>query len=134
MAANARQSVMAVRRANGAGHGSGSVVTQFKPGQVANPKGRTKGSRDRLQRNFVDALAADFEQHGAGVIKIARMERPTEYLKIIASVLPRELVLEESNLSSFSDAELDALKRLLADEATAPVLEIEARQGDEKEG
>jgi hypothetical protein len=106
------------------GGADGSLATQFKPGQVANPKGRTRGSRDRLQRGFVDALVADFEEHGPGAIRICRMETPGAYLNIIAKVIPQELLVE-SDLSSLSDDELDALKRLLAEEAAAPVLEIE---------
>ena len=52
------------------------------------------------------ALAADFAEHGAGVIKIARIEKPIEYLKVIASVLPKEIVVEQSVLADLSDEEL----------------------------
>jgi hypothetical protein len=103
---------------------NGSAVTQFKPGQVPNPRGRPKGSRDRLQRSFIDALTADFEEHGPGAIRICRMEQPAQYLNVIAKVIPQELLVE-SDLSSFTDAELAALRRVLAEEALAPVIEIE---------
>jgi hypothetical protein len=51
----------------------------FKPG-AANTAGRPRGSRNRLQGDFLRALAADFAEHGEGVIAIARIERPVEYL------------------------------------------------------
>jgi hypothetical protein len=51
-------------------------------------------------------LAADFAEHGAGVIKIARVEKPVEYLKIIASVLPKEILVEQTILADLSDDEL----------------------------
>ena len=64
------------------------------------------GSRNKLQGDFLKALAADFAEHGAGVIKIARIEKPIEYLKVIASVLPKEIVVEQSVLADLSDEEL----------------------------
>jgi hypothetical protein len=68
--------------------------------------GRRAGSRNKLQTDFLVALAADFAEDGAGVIKIARIEKPVEYLKVIASVLPRELQIETSALSDMSDEDL----------------------------
>ena len=63
-----------------------------------NGGGRRAGSRNKLQTDFLEALAADFAEHGAGVIRIARVEKPIEWLKLIASVLPKEIVLEQSVL------------------------------------
>ena len=40
------------------------------------------------------------------MIKIARIEKPIEYLKVIASVLPKEIVVEQSVLADLSDEEL----------------------------
>jgi len=76
---------------------------QFLPGNG----GRQHGSRNRLQAAFVEELAKDFEEHGPGVIKIVRVERPSDYLKIIASVLPKEWLLPDTGpLSDLSDDEL----------------------------
>jgi hypothetical protein len=65
----------------------GSEATQFKPDQ---PKmgGRRKGSRNRISAALMEALAEDFEAHGAEAIKITRVEKPSEYLKICASLIP----------------------------------------------
>ncbi len=84
-----------------------SVATQFKPGWQGGP-GRAKGSRNKLQKNFVEALAADFEEHGIGAIRIVRVEEPARYLQIISSVLPREFVVETS-LDGIDDDELETL-------------------------
>ena len=35
-----------------------------KPGEVRNPTGRPKGSRNKLSDAFLQALANDFEAHG----------------------------------------------------------------------
>lgn len=72
--------------------------------------GRQAGSRNRLQAKFLDALLDDFKEHGVGVVRIVRAEEPTQYLKIIASVLPKEFLLADAALDDLSDDEvLEAL-------------------------
>jgi hypothetical protein len=77
---------------------------QFQPGNRSG--GRPVGARNKLQRDFLEALATDFAEHGPGVIRIARIEKPVEYLKVIASVLPKELVVEQNILADVTDEEL----------------------------
>ena len=71
--------------------------------------GRKRGARDRISSKFLTELADDFEKNGHGVVAICRVEKPVEDLKIIASVLPRELEITDSRLQEIDDAELDAL-------------------------
>jgi hypothetical protein len=78
----------------------------FQPGNNANPKGRPKGSRNKLGEQFLAALQTDFETHGVKVIKKVREERPHEYLKVVASILPKELDLGISPYDSMTDAQL----------------------------
>lgn len=78
----------------------------FKPGQSGNPLGRPKGSRNRLSEDFVAAMCADFDEHGADVIAVVRAEKPADYLKIIASILPKELHVKDASLDDMSDGEL----------------------------
>jgi hypothetical protein len=68
--------------------------------------GRVAGSRNKLQATLIDALAKDFEEFGEGVIRIVRIEEPTNYLRICVSVLPKEFIVSESELDKMSDAEL----------------------------
>jgi len=70
--------------------------------------GRTSGTRNKFSKKFDEALLRDFEDHGEGAIKIARIERPTEYLKLIASRFPIEFQFTDSRLKELSDDELDA--------------------------
>ena len=68
-------------------------MTRGRPwakGQSGNPAGRPAGSRNRLGEKFIDALAADFEAHGAQVIVKVREECPSAYLRIVAGLLPNE--------------------------------------------
>jgi hypothetical protein len=73
---------------------------------LAGSGGRPTGSRNRLQQDFMKALADDFAKHGTGVINIVRVEQPASYLKIIATVLPKELILTDNVLGDMTDEEL----------------------------
>jgi hypothetical protein len=78
--------------------------SQFKPGH----SGRPKGSRNKLCRAMLDDLMADWAEGGPAAIKIMRIERPSEYVRAMISILPKELILE-SGLADIGDAELDSL-------------------------
>jgi Family of unknown function (DUF5681) len=74
---------------------TGNNRGQWQPGQSGNPTGRPKGARSKLGEHFLKALAEDFATHGIGVIEPVRQERPHEYLKIIATILPKQMQLED---------------------------------------
>jgi hypothetical protein len=83
-----------------------------KPGEVRNPAGRPKGSRNRLSEAFLAALAGDFLQHGEGVIQKVRETRPHDYLRVIAATLPKQFEMESTKpVEELTDAELTAIIR-----------------------
>jgi hypothetical protein len=47
-----------------------------------------------LSTALIEAMAKDFEEHGQGAIRICRVERPHEYLKIYASIVSPMLRIE----------------------------------------
>jgi hypothetical protein len=81
----------------------------FQPGNRANPAGKPKGAKNRLNLSFLTALAEDFEQHGIEAIRICRIERPSDYVKIVAGLMPKEFTFEDNRLGDLSDDELDAV-------------------------
>ncbi|WP_181180178.1 DUF5681 domain-containing protein [Mesorhizobium sp. B2-1-3A] len=79
---------------------------KFKPGQSGNPNGRPKGSRNALGEAFLEAMHEDFKTHGAAVIAQVREEKPDQYLKVVASILPKDLNVNVNHLNELSDDEL----------------------------
>jgi Family of unknown function (DUF5681) len=84
---------------------------QWQPGQSGNPNGRPIGSRNKLNEKFILALHDDFAKHGTAVIEKVRETRPEIYLKIIASILPRELHFRSAGV--FDDMTDEALRDLI---------------------
>jgi hypothetical protein len=76
-------------------------ATQFKPGEG----GRPKGSRNKLGEAFISALQADFREHGDEAIRRTREEKPAEYIKVLAGILPKEIEIRRP-LEDLSDDEL----------------------------
>lgn len=79
----------------------------FVPGDPrANKTGRPKGSRNKLGEDFLKALHEDFIEHGVEAIEACRNGDPVQYVKVIASILPKELNVTIDPLDELSDDEL----------------------------
>ena len=81
-----------------------------KPFQPGHEKlgGRKKGSRNKLSTDFIAALADDFADSGPEAIRIMRIEKPSEYARVIASILPKEFEINDNRLKDIPDDQLDA--------------------------
>lgn len=73
----------------------------FKPGNSMG--GRKKGSRSKLGEAFLSDLLEDWEEHGMYALRACRIEEPATYCRIVASILPKEINLndEERVLEKF---------------------------------
>src|SRR5262249_37574996 len=85
-----------------------SGLKSFTP-ETAPRNGRRLGSRNKLAHSFVEALQREFEAHGEATIRAVRVDRPVEFLKIIASILPKEFEIVDSRLKDVPDEQLDAI-------------------------
>lgn len=81
------------------------VTGRFRTGNPGGP-GRRKGARDKLQYDFLAALADDFARCGVGAIRRVRNNRPHDYLKIIASLMPKQVEIEAKPFEEVPDEEL----------------------------
>jgi Family of unknown function (DUF5681) len=81
-------------------------LTPWQPGQSGNPAGRPRGSRNRLGEAFVDDLCADWKENGPQVIVAVRKNDPSTYLRVVASIIPKELSVTKATLDDVSDEEL----------------------------
>lgn len=82
---------------------------RFLQGNTGNPNGRPKGSRNKLGEAFLTDLYADWQDHGVEVIARVRDEKPDAYLKVVASILPKQLEIKEGAFDGLGDEELAAL-------------------------
>jgi uncharacterized protein DUF5681 len=101
---------------------------KFKPGQSGNPAGRPKGSRNALGEAFIEAMHADFEAHGVAAIVQVREEKPDQYLKVIASILPKDLNVNINQMDDLTDDQLIQRIRSL-DSAIRPFLDAQGASG-----
>ena len=97
---------------------------QFKPGH--NIKGgRPKGSRNKLAQRVFDDIFRHWNEPAGGelckgqaALELLYRERPGEYLRLTASVLPKEFVFENA-VTELDDDELDQMITMLRERALA---------------
>ena len=72
--------------------------TQFRSGSEwnGNAAGRPLGSKNKLSESFLDELTKSFKKHGKTAIDRVVKDEPAQYLKIIAGLMPKELLLQVS--------------------------------------
>lgn len=85
----------------------------FEKGQSGNPNGRPKGSRNKLTDMFLAAVADDFAEHGAEAIEHVRKADPAAYLKLVGTLVPRDLISQRERTIDFSKMDWEELWDIL---------------------
>jgi hypothetical protein len=62
--------------------------------------GRPKGARAKLGEAFLTAMQEDFAKHGIDAVQSVRLEKPDQYLKVIASILPKEIDMGDETVQA----------------------------------
>jgi hypothetical protein len=78
-----------------------------------NGSGRPLGSRTRLCKRLLEDLAADWAEGGIAAIRMMRMENPSGYCKMMASILPKELLFESGAVTELDDNALERIDQFL---------------------
>lgn len=106
------------------GPGRPPVEHQFKPG---NP-GRPKGARAKLGEAFLEDLLHAWESQGPAVIQTVIEKRPQDFLKVVASLMPKDLNINVNQIGEMTDEQLIERIRKL-DAAIQPFLSAHGEDG-----
>jgi hypothetical protein len=87
----------------------------FKPGQSGNPAGKPKGARNKLQEAFWKDFAGAWEQHGVGALMKVATEDPATFVKVAASVMPKEVeaTVEHRSVMRMPEPAKDAVEWIM---------------------
>ncbi len=74
--------------------------------------GRPKGSRNKFAEEFITDFYNDWLEHGPTVLAVVRAEKPDQYLKVAAAILPKQM---DVRVSEFAELTEDALDKKISE-------------------
>lgn len=73
-----------------------NLMPAWKPGQSGNPKGRPKGSRNKLSEAFLSDAMDAWTENGKAALKEMATDKPADFAKMIAGLVPKEMDVDVS--------------------------------------
>ena len=86
--------------------------------------GRPKGARNKLGEAFIEDLLHAWESQGPAAIQTVIETKPDAFLKVVASLMPRDLNVNMNQMDEMTDEQLIRRIRTL-DAAIRPFLDAE---------
>jgi len=92
-------------------------MPKFIKGQSGNPAGKPRDARNKLTRVVLEDILAHWNEpvpenpnvrKGPEALQAAWRQKPIEYAKLVLSVMPKELAIENV-MSDMSDQDIDEL-------------------------
>ena len=82
------------------------VGRPWRPGQSGNPAGRPVGSRNKLADLFITDVYETWVAAGRDAIERVLKDQPSQYLKIVASLMPKEFHVKDPVFDAMNDEQL----------------------------
>src|SRR5690242_3754569 len=79
-----------------------TTTGRFVTGNVGGP-GRKLGSRNKLGEAFIEDLRAAWNEHGATALARCAVEEPARFVRIVASLMPRDISLNVTTEVDMAD-------------------------------
>ena len=93
----------------------------FQPGQ----SGRPRGTRNKLQADFLRDLAEAWEREGKAALLVMVKDEPGNFVRVVAGLMPKEFTFE-SVTSDLDDEQIDdliaALRQRMIEARGSPTL------------
>ena len=89
--------------------------------------------RNKLSEDFVAALYNDFQEHGSSAIAACRAEKPDVYVRVIASLLPKDMNIKVQQLDDLTDDQLMRKLAVLTEMAKPLLSRLNAIEGEAKD-